>query len=189
MTDPDELLGKTLAAPVARNQMLTLLATTTAGHRSSGSRHRAAATRRCSAGGATATGRCGGRPCGQVGSRTGGGHSSRCARRHRPGGSTGPGRSRCRRRAGTSRCGWPDSNRSRSSGGRRDPQHHLALSRSSSSVRLGQSASSRRQRLWLAAILKSRRTNHSNTSFECPVTIDLETSAERPGVTRFVGKR
>lgn len=30
VTDPDELLGKTLAAPVARNQMLTLLATTTA---------------------------------------------------------------------------------------------------------------------------------------------------------------
>ena len=28
VTDPDELLGKTLAAPVARNQMLTLLATT-----------------------------------------------------------------------------------------------------------------------------------------------------------------
>jgi SAF domain-containing protein len=30
VTDPDDLVGKTLAAPVAKNQMMTLLATTTA---------------------------------------------------------------------------------------------------------------------------------------------------------------
>ena len=47
LTDPGELIGKTLAAPVAENQMMTLL-TTTAARASTGFRARCTSIRRSS---------------------------------------------------------------------------------------------------------------------------------------------